>query len=142
MKTLFKISIILFLLGLNTGKTQTINMADASTDSDCKNISADFKVSKGNIAYYFDLKILPEWNDCINGGNTEHNMVGIRIKNNKSFMYQCYIYRNGAIKESSDLKQFVLGPGDYELVISSNKGNSVHMTYYTGVEIALMIDVR
>ena len=141
MKTIFKISIVLFLLCSVRGNAQTFKMLEAYTDSDCKNVTAEFKIPKSNIGYYFDLKIVPKWSDCTDNGNIDYNMVGIRMKNDNAFMYQCYIYRNGDIKESSDLKQFILGPGNYELVISSQKGNSVNMKYYTGTEIAL-IDER
>ena len=58
------------------------------------------------------------------------------MKNKSTYLYQFYIYRNGEIKESSDLSQFTLGPGKYELVISSNPGNSARLSYYTGGEIA------
>lgn len=137
MKNIFKISIMLFLFIPAIGNAQTFRMLEAYTDSDCKNVTAEFKILKNNIGYYFDLKIVPGWYDCNNNENTEYNMVGIRIKNDNAFMYQCYIYRNGEIRESSDLKKFILGPGNYELVISSQKGNSVNMKYYTGTEIAL-----
>ena len=140
MKTLFKISVLFFLLSSATGNSQTLNFLDAYTDSNCKNLSAEFKISKSNVAYNFDLKLIPKWSDCINNEETDYNMVGIRVKDNQSFMYQCYVYRNGEVKESSDLKKFILGPGNYELVISSNNGNSVHLTYYTGTEIALMYE--
>ena len=142
MRTILKISIILFLLVSSEGIAQTFNLIEAYTDPNCVNVTPGFKISKGNIAYNFDLKIVPEWSQCSDNEEVDHNMVAIRSKVKRMYLYQCYYYRNGEIKESSDLSSFVLGPGEYELVISENRGNSVRLTYSTGSDVPVTLNQK
>ncbi|MEO8209672.1 MAG: hypothetical protein ABI840_03855 [bacterium] len=137
MKTLIKISFFLFLFTSLEANAQTFNLIEVYTDANCNNVSSVFKIPKGNIAYKFDLKIVPEWSQCSDNERTDFNLAGIRLKGTRIFTYQCYFYRSGDLKESSDLSDFILGPGEYELVLSSNRGNSARLTYYTGTDIPL-----